>query len=166
MSILQQLHRNCMAREVLDADMKSLSPIPCRTAMSLIEVMIVVMVLGIGLASSFSAMSSANATRQRTAARNSAMAEIQSQIEIFQALDQQALDRQFAFSDRLNFPVAGVNPGRDPATNLLLTQPGSISRISRVAGTSVRTTLRFRVDYQINTGEDRVTVYYTHAPRN
>lgn len=134
--------------------------------MSLIEVMIVVLLLGIGLGSAFSAMGSANATRQRTEARNQAMAAIQSQIEIFQALDQQALDRQFAFSDVLSFPVLGLRPGRDDVTNLPLAQPGTITRISRIAGTSVRTALRFRVDYQSAAGDDRVTMYYHHAPRN
>ena len=128
--------------------------------MSLMEVMVVVLILGLGLGSAFSAMGSANATRQRTEARNLAMAAIQSQVEIFQALDQQALDGQFATSDSLTFDVLGLRPVGASA------QAGSINRISRIAGTSVRTALRFRVDYQSASGDDRVTVYYFHAPRN
>jgi prepilin-type N-terminal cleavage/methylation domain-containing protein len=137
-----------------------------RCGMSLIEVMIVVLLLGIGLGSAFSAMSSANATRQRTDSRNLAMAAIQSQIEIFQALDQQALDNQFANSDTLTFDVNGLRAGRDWSTNAQLAQPGTVTRISRVASTSVRTALRFRVDYQDTNGPDRITIYYHHAPRN
>lgn len=129
--------------------------------MSLMEVMVVVLILGLGLGSAFSAMGSANATRQRTEARNLAMAAIQSQVEIFQALDQQALDGQFAASDTLGFDILGLRPVAASGN-----QVGTIKRISRISGTSVRSALRFRVDYQNASGDDRVTVYYFHAPRN
>lgn len=138
---------------------------PIRTGMSLVEVMVVILLLGMGLGAAFSSMGSANATRTRTDDRNKALASVQSQIEIFQALDQNALDRQFASADSIPFAVAGLIPGVDPAIGLPRPAAGTVTRISRVSGASVRTCLHFSVVWQDAAGTDRIEMFFHHAPR-
>lgn len=136
-----------------------------RTGMSLVEVMVVILILGMGLGAAFSSMGSANGTRMRTDQRNKAVAAVQSQIEIFQALDQNALDQQFTSADSIPFAVAGLSPEVDPATGLPRSAAGTVTRVSRVSGASVRTCLRFSVAWQDAAGGDHVELFFHHAPR-
>ena len=136
-----------------------------RSGLSLVEVMIVLGLLSVGLGSAFNAMGSANTTRQRTEARNQALAAIQSQVEIFQAMDLQAIDSQFGSSDSIPFPVTGLTPIIDPTTNAQMSQAGLVTRVSRVAGASTRTALRFWVGWRDSAGDDHIELYFHHAPR-
>jgi len=134
--------------------------------MSLIEVMAVTVLLGMGLTTVFSAMGASNSTRIRTDKRNRALAAIQSQVEIFQALDMNALDQQFASSDSIPFAVAGLEPERNPAGGPGLREAGAVTRVSRISGASVRTCLRFRVAWEDASGPDHIELHFHHVPRS
>lgn len=130
-----------------------------RIGATLVELMIALTVLVLGVTASIGAMGQANMMERRTTATNRAMAEIQTQIEILQALDQEALNARFATSSVLYFPVAGL---RTQAGQI---ETGQIERLT-ITGSSPCQCLRFRVRWNDDGGDMTIENYFFYKDRN
>ncbi len=129
-----------------------------RQGLSLVEVMCCLTLLVTGLTSVFESMAMAQRTSQKAKYRNLALAAIQAQIEVFQAMDQTAFNTVVA-NGTIAFPVEGLpgTGGSAPA--------GEIVPMTVTGRTSQRTCLRFSVRWKEISGPDGISITYHYVPR-
>lgn len=135
--------------------------------MTLIEILISCTLLATGIFAAIGAIGNAHFSSQRRMNNDLAVAEIQNQIEIMQAMDDTALQACFAGSDKIYFPVGSLLAGADPqvAGSPKLPKPGLIERVQVVDGSLRRTCLRFCVSWQDQHGPAWVQQYFFFTNR-
>lgn len=137
-----------------------------RAGMTLIEIMIAVTVLATGLFAGIGAIGNAHFTSARRMNVDRAMSEIQNQIEILQAEDDQSLQARFAGGDVLFFPISGLGPTVNPALGPgRMSMPGMIERVQVVNGSLRRTSLRVAAFWEDQTGQASVEQFFHFTDR-
>jgi prepilin-type N-terminal cleavage/methylation domain-containing protein len=139
---------------------------PARQGMTLVEIMVASALLATGLFAGIGAIANAHLTSQRSMNTNAAIAEIQNQIEVFQALDDQALQARFAGSDRIYFAIPRLSPGIDTEISPLpLPEAGVIERVQVVPGSLRRTCLRISANWNDQNGQAMIEQFFFFTDR-
>lgn len=134
-------------------------------AMSMVEVMVACTVLVIGISAGMGAIGNSSISSLHRQNVDRALAAIQSEIEDFQAKDDQALQSLFASGDAIFFPVQGLDPGVDPDTGLQMSQPIKVQRIATSNGAVRLTSLRFLAAWREPTGPASVEQFFHFTER-
>ena len=147
--------------------MSTCTPPRSRPGMTLIEILIACTLLATGIFAGIGAIGNAHFNSQRRMNIDFAVAEIQNQIELMQAMADTALQASFAGSDRIYFGVGSLLAGADPntPTGAKMPSPGVIDRVEVVDGSLRRTCLRFAVSWVDQNGPAWVEQYFFFSNR-
>lgn len=124
-----------------------------RSGSSLVELMVVLVILFIGLASFISSLMTAQQMQTRTVAQSRVLEQIQKTIEQIQNTDFSAIQTTWSGT---SFDVTGVNP------------PAGIAKVGTVtafSATSTKVPFRITATWEDLEGPCAVTVVYVHTNR-
>lgn len=138
-----------------------------RRGMTLVEIMVACTLLATGIFAGVSAIANAQLTASRRQNTDLAIAEIQNQFEVLQAMTSADLAAFFPASDKVYIPIVGLAPGDDPneAGTVIMPQAGLIERVQVPNGPTGQTCIRIAASWIDHSGQAWIEQYFFFTDR-